>query len=232
MTDFLFNALIMVAAILPFVFLCFVNEKANIERAGRSKQFFMPVIALVYVGVIMAVSTFAENWLIRFINAVPWAIAKVADLPFVPRWGVGSVFMQIGAFLLRITKSIDLEAWIVFITDTVAIGLYLLIKKLCTYLMAKFVKTDGRLHSAAASIFYEFFPERNSWCLIENNVQARGFLKIFYFAAIVISVLMMFVSRQFHIDGMPMSVFHPVLSVLIVGESFISTLAVQRSVSI
>ena len=220
MTDFLFNALIMVAAILPFVFLCFVNEKANIERAGRSKQFFMPVIALVYVGVIMAVSTFAENWLIRFINAVPWAIAKVADLPFVPRWGVGSVFMQIGAFLLRITKSIDLEAWIVFITDTAAIGLYLLIKKLCTYLMAKFVKTDGRLHSAAASIFYEFFPERNSWCLIENNVQARGFLKIFYFAAIVISVLMMFVSRQLHIDGMPMSVFHPVLGVLIVGELY------------
>ena len=49
MIDTILEILKSIAAILPVILLCLATRKINLEKNERSRQFPMPVIALVYV---------------------------------------------------------------------------------------------------------------------------------------------------------------------------------------
>ena len=219
MIETILNIAKMILAILPFVILCFASKKVNLTKTDRSKQFLMPIIALVYVIVAMILMNSINEWLIKLINNLPKWISALAGFSWMPAQ-VGAVFTQIGSFLSSLLSKLNLNFWIFFIANTVMILAYMFIKKICIKIMSKAVKMDGELHTKIAGNFYEYFSEKNKWCIKENYVQVRSMFKVFYYSAIVLSTLLMFVSRKFYYDGLMKSVFYPVFGILVVGELY------------
>lgn len=209
----------MVVAILPFVLLCLASKKVNLPKPDRSKQFFMPVIALIYVIVAMILMNSINVWLINLINNIPKWISELGSFPFLPSI-IGGVFEKIGGFLNTLLQKLNLNFWIFFIANTVMILVYMSIKKICIMIMSKAVKMDGELHTKIAGNFYEYFSEKNIWCIKENYVQVRSMFKVFYYSSVVLSALLMLVSSKFYYDGLMKSVFYPVFGILVVGELY------------
>ena len=219
MIETILNIAKMILAILPFVILCFVGKKVNLPKIDRSKQFLMPIITLIYVIVTMILMNSINEWLIKLIKNLPKWISGLAGFSWMPT-PIGNVFTNIGSFLSSLLAKLNLNFWIFFVANTVIILAYIFTKKICLKIMAKAVKTDGELHIKISGNFYEFFPEKNKWCIKENFVQVRSMFQLFYYSAIVLSALLMIVSRNFYYDGLLKTVFYPVFGILIVGELY------------
>lgn len=219
MIETILNIIKMFLAILPFLILCIVSCKVNLPKTERSKQFPMPVIALVYVFVTMLLMDHINDWLIKLIENIPKWIASLGAFTWMPAQ-IGSVFTQIASTIRSALAELNLHFWIFFISNTVMILVYLFVKKICIRIIGKAVKTEGNLHTKVAENFYEYFPEKNKWCIKENYVQTRSLFKVFYYSAVVLSAILMIVTRKFYYEGLMESVFYPVFGILIVGELY------------
>lgn len=219
MIETILNIVKMISALLPFIILCFVSRKLNLPRSERSKQFFMPVIALIYVIIAMLLMNSVNEWLIKLLNSLPKRISALAGVSWMPK-NVGAAFARIGGFIGSLLANLNLNFWIFFIANTVMILAYMLIKKICVKIASRAVKTDGVLHTKIAGNFYEYFSDKNKWCIKESYVQARNMLKVFYYSAVIISALLMIVSRRFYYNGALRSVFYPVFGIIVVGELY------------
>lgn len=206
-------------AILPFVALCFAGKKVNLPGPERSKQFAMPVIALVYAIVMMLSMDSVNTGLMTLINNIPKWLTKLAAFSWMPAQ-IGSIIRWVSNGITSILKELNLGYWIFFISNTAMITAFLAIKKICLKVIRKTIKTDGELHSKIAENFYEFFPEKNNWCLMENYVQVRAMLKVFYFSSIILSSVLMLASRWFYYEGLFKTIYYPVFGVLVVGELY------------
>lgn len=206
-------------ASLPFVFLCFASNKLNLSKTERSKQFFMPVIAISYAFDAMFFLDILNDLIFKLFDHFPGWFIWLAKLSWMPGF-LSSAFTRIGHYFQKLFDKLNIEFWIFVVLNIIMIMVYLLVKKLSVKLISKYVKTDGELHSKIAKRFYDFFPERNSWCVKENLVQARGMFKLFYYSAVALSVMLMFVTRKLYFIGLLKSIFYPVFGIIVVGELY------------
>lgn len=209
----------MLLMILPFVILCFASKKVNLTKSDRSKQFLMPVITVIYSVVIMILMDEINKWLLNLIKNIPKWIASLAGFSWMPP-EIGEVILKVSGFLESFFASLNLNFWIFFIANTVIILAYLLIKKLSISFMSKSVKMDGHFHTRIASNFYEYFTEKNKWCIMESFVQVRSMFKVFYYSSIVLSIVLMLVSRWFYFKNMLEAIYYPVFGIIIIGELY------------
>lgn len=219
MINTLFNIAKMLIAISPFVLLCLSNKKANLEKPERSKQLLMPLAAVIYASAAMLLVNSIDEWLLRIIADLPLWIAAPARLSWMPHQ-LGALFIRLSDFVKSILINLNLSFWIAFITNAVIMLAYIAVKKFSIGIMKKMIKTDGKLHTKIAEVFYEYFPEKDKWTVRESYVHTRKLLKVFYYTAIVISVGLMLVSRRFYFDGLMKSVFYPAFGIIIVGELY------------
>lgn len=208
----------MIIAILPFVVLCLASKKVNLPQSERSKQYAMPVISIVFSIISMALINPINNWLLKLIKNLPKWIRGLTGLSITS--SLDPVINQISNTVQSIIEKLNLNFWIFFISNTVIIITYLIIKKICLKIIEKTVKNESELHTRVAEHFYEFFYEKNKWCIREDFVQARSLLKVFYYCSVLISATLMVVSSKFYFEGLLKSVFYPVFGVLIVGELY------------
>lgn len=218
----------MLIAILPFVVLCIVNRKVNLPQIERNKQYLMPVITLVYLILSASLMTFIDNLILGFFDKLPGWISSVSDISWMPD-KIGAFFTTIGDYVGKFFQSLNLHFWVFFLTNTVIIILYLIIKKISIKIISKSVNTEGGLHTTVSEKFYEFFPEKSVWCIRDEYIQIRSLLKVFYYSAVVISALLMIISHKFYFNGMMRSVFYPVFGILIVGELYFFLDGVSRT---
>lgn len=218
MIDNILSIVKLIIAILPFVILCLASNRVNLPHSERSKQFAMPVISVVYSIAAMLLINPINNWLLKIIKNLPKWINSLAGL--IASEDFDSAITSISNAVQSLIEKLNLNFWIFFISNTVIIIAYLLIKKICLKIIAKTVKNESELHTRVAELFYEFFYERNKWCLKEEYVQTRSLLKVFYYCAVILSATLMAVSSRFYFEGLLKSVFYPVFGVLIVGELF------------
>lgn len=219
MIETIINIAKLLLAILPLLLLCRASNKANLPKSERSRQFAMPVITLIYVITAMLLMDRINNWLLTLLNNIPKWISALAGVSWMPDT-IGNFINKIGSFFESILHALNMNFWIFFISNIVIIFVYVIFKKICTGIISASVKSDGRFHTKIAGKFYEFFSEKNKWCLKESYVQVRNLLKVFYYAAIWLSVILMIVSRYFYFHGLMKSVFYPVFGILVVGELY------------
>lgn len=219
MINALFNLLKIIIAILPFVLLCFLSKKVNLPKPDRSKQFAMPVISLIYVVTSMFLVNKVCEWLLSFINNIPKWIAAPAKASWMPDF-IGNIFKTISNAIDTFLSWFNLNYWIFFIANVVIILVYIFFKKICIALISKIVKNDGNWHTKIADKFYEFFTEKNKWCIRENFVQVRSLLKVFYYSAVVLSAILTIVSNRLYKYDMLESLFYPVFGIIVVGEIY------------
>ena len=213
------NIVKVLLAIVPFVVLCFVCAKVNIVKTQRSKQFLMPVIAVLYSIFALIMMNKLNTWILRFIKNIPKWIMSLAGVEFLPAQ-LQEPIAIVGNYINNFLDSLNLTFWVFFITNALIIAVYLIVKKIAIMIMAKKVKKDGDIHTQVASHFYDFFVEKDVWCLKENYVQARSFLKFFYIIAVIFSCILTIASRWMYYDKWISSVFYPVFGIIILGEVY------------
>ena len=219
MIDTILTIVKVVLAVLPFVIISFYNRNANLPTSERSRQFFMPVIAVVYVIAAMFLMDNLNDWLIEFIAKIPPWIAEFANVQWLPE-KISELFIKLANYVQSLIESLNLHFWIFFISNTLVMGIFIVLKRLCIALITRFIKSGSELHLKIASAFYEFFPEKNKWCLKENFVQTRGIYQVFYFGALFISSALMVACRFLYFEEKIVSVFYPVFGVIIIGELY------------
>ena len=219
MIDTILSIIKMLVAVLPFVFFCLINNKTNLDKPERSRQFVMPIFAVVYVIAAMLLMDWLCDWLLKLINAIPAWIASLANYSWMPT-SVGDVLLNVSNWIANFLQGLNLVFWIFFVANTVIIVAYLLLKKIILGIVNKAVKFDGKAHMKIAPLFYRYFFERNFWCLKDSYAQVRTLLKVFYYSAVVISSVLMIVSSELFLKETLKTVFFPVFGVLIMGEMF------------
>ena len=219
MIDSILDIVKAIVAILPFAALCFSSKKVNLPKPRRSKQFFMPIIAIIYVIIAMFLANSINDWLIKLVENIPKWISALGGFSWMPE-KIAAICVQLGSILRTFIKSLNLNYWMFFVSNVVIILAYMTVKRTSIALIDRFVKTDGELHNRIAETFYEYFLEKSAWCIRENYVQARGLLKFFYYCAVILSSLLMLISSKLYLAGLMKSIFYPVFGIIIVGEFF------------
>lgn len=209
----------MLIAVLPFVLLCIRARNVNLDKTERSKQVLMPVLAVVYTIAMMLTLDQFNNRLLEFIKNIPDWIRSLASLSWMPQDVVPAI-QDVASVVKQVLDNLNLTFWIFYISNTVLMIGYLLLKRIAMPFMRKFVKTSGTLHLRVSGMFYEFFSERGTWCLKESYVQVRGLTKLFYYTGLVISVFLMIWTKTYFEDGLLKSVFYPVFGLIILGELY------------
>ena len=77
-------------AALPFVILCVLSNRINLAEQERSRQFAMPIIALLYAVAGMLLMETINDWLLWLIYAIPGWIAALANVSWMPETVGGS----------------------------------------------------------------------------------------------------------------------------------------------
>lgn len=199
----------MLIAILPFVLICLSAKKVNLSKPDRSKQFIMPLVAIIYVIVSMFLMKPLNNGIIALFGKLPILLGGLKFLG-----GAGSI-------LSSLLGGLNIKFWAFFISNIIIISVYLSVKEICLFFINKFLKEDeSDLHQKIAGCFYEFFPERNKWCLRDEYVQARSMFKTFFYGALILSSFLMVVSRFLYLFGLMKSIFYPVFGIIIVSEFY------------
>ena len=80
MIDVLWIILKMLIALLPFLLFSWRNAKANLPAQIRSRQFLMPVVALVYCVVAMSLLDLINTGLLWLLQAIPGWFSWLAGL--------------------------------------------------------------------------------------------------------------------------------------------------------
>ena len=219
MIDTILNLAKTLLALLPFVLLCLVGKKANLPQPERSKQFLMVAFSLVYAVVAMCLMNRINEWLLVLLDNIPKWIAALANFSWMPQ-KVGSFFTSAADIVESFLQNLNLNYWIFYLSNAAIIFVYIIFKKICISVLRRAIKTDGSLHARVAENFYEYFSERGVWCVKASYAQTRSLLKVFYYGAVVLSVLLMLVSRRFYFDGLLRTVFYPVFGIILIGELY------------
>ena len=218
MIDFLITLLKLAVALLPFVLFCLLNAKANLKKQLRSRQFAMPVLALVYCFVIVLLTDQINEWLLAFLDWLPRGVASLAGQGWLPGQMSASLY-QFAGWLRQTLSTLNLPFWVFFLANAAILLVYLLFKLICLLFM-RGIRNKGGLHEKVAGLFYEYFPQKDVWYIQNRFGQTRSFLKFFYYGAVCVSSVLMIVSRWFYMDGVLENLFYPVFGVILLGELY------------
>lgn len=220
MINVLFNAIKNCLMILPILLLCLAIRRRNLPKQERSKQYLMPIVAVIYSIVAMLIAEQLNVWLIALIQSIPKWLTKLGTF-MLPRFPevIGQTILKIAAWLNSLLTGLNLNYWIFFIANMVIVLVYLVVKKVSVSTMQRNAE-NSHLYKELTERFYEYFPERYRWCIKEEYVQARKLLEVFYYTAMTISFVLMAFSTKFYLNQTLRMIFYPVFGIIIVGELF------------
>ena len=219
MIEFLWLLLKTLFAMVPLVLLFLLSGKVNLDKTIRSRQFLMPLIALVFSLILMPLLGVISEGLITLIRQIPVWLKALAEVGWMPQSVSGALSSASEGTRSGIER-MQLNYWVFFIGNTLIMLLFLLVKRICIAVFARKFKEQGTFHDKVAGVFYEYFAERNIWCLRNEYGNARVYLKTFYWAAVIISSLLFLISAAAYRNGLLNAMFYPVFCVIVVGECF------------
>lgn len=204
----------------PFIIYCSSESKVNLSKADRSRQFFVPIFAVIYSIVISVAGDSIDNAVIGFIQNIPAYINSLAGYSWMPEF-IGAILTQAGSIIETwLTQTLNLAFWVFFITNVLILFVYLILKDAVVGLIERFVKPDGQLHRFCAGPFYYFFPERSNWVLKQIFGHARIFLAVFFYTANLISAGLIYICRDLYAEKTIEASFFPAVGVLVIGELY------------
>ena len=190
------------AAVLPFALLSLLCVKANLKKEFRSRQFAMPVLALVLCVAAMIFLSQLYNLVQSLLNALVGLIGRFSP--------------QVAGML----SQLDFAHWGFFIVNFLLLLIYMIFKRIVITILKQVFKTGNGLYEAVVSPFYEYDTDQDRWFVRPALGQLRGYLKALYFGTLVICCLLMAGSATLYQAGRATAVFYPIFSVILVGELY------------
>ena len=192
MLNFLRELLNILLAIAPFIAILLLSGKVNLTEPKRSRQFILPLVALVYCIIIILLTdkinakiTSVIAWISRFI-------------PFI--------------------ANINLTKWLNYIFNAVIAGVFLILKGILLPVVSRVWSEARFLFNQTSGNFYEYNERMNAWVLKDEFGQAKALWKGFYWFAVGISSVILALSQVYPDWLFFKTPFYPVFTVLVMGE--------------
>ena len=156
-----------VLGVIPFVILCFASAKTNLNKANRSRQFLMPIIALIYcvLGVLL--------------------LDTINDLVF-------KLFKWLGQYL-KFLQHISWESIAIYVMNAILVLGFIFIKGIVLPIISGIWKSN-KVSESTSGLFYEREEDVDKWLLKPGFANFRGYIKGFYIATFIASVVVFVLS--------------------------------------
>lgn len=202
-SDFLFFIELMVCFI-PFILFAFLNNKANVKKEYRSRQYAMPAVALIYSAVLLTfIKQLSELGLTLF-----YELAELQEMNNSTEEGAffenlytnGGVFIELVVF------------------NTLALLIYVAVKRVLTFFLGRKEVYEDTFAGSVVELFYSYDEFDNHWYIKAHYGQARTFIKTAYYGGCFILCLAMLVSCGMCRNDIVNVPIYPVFAVIIIGE--------------
>lgn len=180
-----------VLGVLPFLVLCFASAKTNLNKANRSRQFLMPIIALVYCILGVVLLDTINNWIFKLFN-----------------W--------LGQYLTFL-QNVSWQSIATFVLNAVLVLGFLVIKGITLPIISGIWKSN-KVSESTSGLFYEREEDVDKWLLKPKFANFRGYIKGFYIATFIVSIIVFVLSQNYPKSIFFQAAFYPVFGVLVLGE--------------
>ena len=180
-----------IVGVMPFLALCLVSAKINLNKADRSRQFLMPVIALVYCIAGMVLLDYINNWLFDLFT---WLSQRLTFL-----------------------QGISWQSYAIYILNAVLVLGFIAIKGFVLPILSGMWKSN-KISEATSGWFYDREEDVDKWLLNPKFANFRGFIKGFYISAFIVYILVFILSQNYPDSIFFQATFYPVFGVLVLGE--------------
>ena len=201
---------------LPFILFAYLNGKVNIKKEKRERQFLMPVLAVIYSGVLLIfldkIANLVLNLFLRLVDLfekIKLSVVGNFILDLYDRWGI---------YLLLV------------LFNTAALLAYVILKRILTAFFGKVKVKRNTFAGSVVELFYSYDEEEDRWYIKDHFGQARTFIKTAYYASCFVSGLTLLISCSLCMNNQVSAPFYPVFAVIIIGEMafFIDGLAADE----
>ncbi len=180
-----------ILGISPFLILCLANSKINLNKTNRSRQFLMPIIALIYCIIGVVFFDFINNLIFRLFN-----------------W--------IGQYIPYL-KTISWQSVMVYVFNVALVLGFIIVKGIALPIISGIWKSD-KIAEVTSGWFYEREEDVNKWLLKPQFANFRGYVKGFYIASFIISMVVFVLSQVYKQSIFFQAAFYPVFNVIIISE--------------
>lgn len=194
----------LIVSFLPFILFAFLNNKANVKKENRHRQYGMPVFAVVYSVVLLI-------FLDKIATLLSDLFLKLADVfDDIKLSSVGNVVRDLytswGIYLMLV------------LFNTAALLLYIIIKRIITAIMNKKEVRVNTFVGKVVDLFYNYDELDERWYIRAHFGQARTFIKTAYYGGCFVSGLALLISCGLCMNNLVSAPFYPVFAIIIIGE--------------
>lgn len=185
------NFIKIVLGVIPFVILCLANSKINLNKANRSRQFLMPIITLIF------------------------CVLGVVFLDTVNTW-IFKLFTLLGKYIPFLQK-VSWQAIVTYVLNAVLVLGFIVLKSVLLPILSG-IWQSNKISEVTSGWFYDREEDIDKWLLKPNFANFRGYIKGFYIASFITSVLVFILSQCYPKSAFFQAAFYPVFGILILGE--------------
>lgn len=180
---------------LPFIFLCLLNTKINLNRADRAMQFAMPAVTLVYVvvGVILL-----DKLNIR----------------------IQEFFLGLGQKyeFLDFLLDVPWDSYMIFVMNALFVLAFILLKFIVLPVISGIWRSSKDLVESTSGYFYEYEEDVDKWLFMKHLGNFRSYFKGIFYVFFFASVFVFILSQFFREEMVFQATFYPVFGILLFSE--------------
>ena len=194
----------LIVSFAPFKLFAFLNSKANVKKENRSRQYAMPILAVLYSAAMLfflkQLSAFFLKTFLKLAN-----LFEIINLSSVAEF-IRDIYGSWGNYLSLV------------LFNTAALLLYVIIQRIITIVLGRINVYKNSTIGTIVELFYEYDEEDQCWYIKEHFGQARTFIKTAYYGGCFVSGFALLISCGLCQNNLVSAPFYPVFAVIIIGE--------------
>ena len=215
----------MLLMLAPFLLLVLRDSKANLKRKDRSKQFLMPIFALVYTLVVMCLLAKVYDLATLILGKLPqllerfalWVSGKLAGGSLEK---LGVLLKQLADHVTSLLRHLNLAFWAFYLANALVMLVHVILKRIVLLFLKGLCKPDNGFYNLVSGLFYDLDEETGNRYVKRHFGQARTFLKTFFIASVVFAAVGVLISSKLYLNGWLTAPFYPVFGVILIGELY------------
>lgn len=205
----------LIVSFFPFVLFALLNNKANVKKDYRNRQYVMPVVAVVYSLLLSIFLNRLSRVCLQLFLSLVNMLEKI-NLSAVANY-MRNIYTSWGVYF----------ALVLF--NTMALLIYVAIKRVLTAILGKFPVRRNTCIASLIEVFYSYDELDGQWYIKEHFGQARAFIKTAYYGSCAISGLALLISCGLCMYNLIAAPFYPVFAIIIIGEMAFFIDGVEKS---
>lgn len=208
----------------PFLLFIFLDTKVNLKKELRSRQFLMPIAALIYCLIMLRYMDRIGVFLIDLLNMIPALLTRLREvLETLLDGELYRIIELLNQLIVKVEEflaNLNIKFALIYILNAAIMLFYIIVKKILVSIMKGIFKTGNRLYEAAVGHFYGHDEVGDRWFLLSHIGQGRTYLKTFFIASVVISMGSLLAAMHLYKDDLLTYPFYPVFGIIVIGELY------------